>query len=441
MSDFGTALRDLAREAEPAAVDPGDLWTRGRRRVRRRRSAAGGVVVVLALLAGLGGLLVPTPAVVMPAGSRHAPAVPKNVFRPPSWLAGTASAGPIGPLAVVGGMGRDGGNGLFGISATNGVYRALDVPGRTNDQDPVALAPDGRHLAYWITGPTSGKPYRSEVYPDVTGGFAVYDTVTGKIDRHLVPSEHGLGGLGLAWLDDHTLVLEYGPRTSPSETVGVKSYVWRVGSGDAVQHEFGTGLPTEVMLNGDGTLLARTGKDQAFAQLRTVPDSRVLVEARPDLELPAGSYTTVSRSGDHVIALRQSADGSSDDTLVSGTVGAGQRVAAWTPVTGLTYAQPLGWVDADTALLLGNADRGDRYASLYAVDLPAGTVRRLGTAEGGEWTPGITVAPGLLAAPMVHGDRPPATDPRWRHGLLLVVSVGAVLGLALAALRLRRQRA
>lgn len=444
MSDLGTALRELAREPASETVDPTALWRQGRRRVRRRRLAAGGLVVGLALLAGLGGLLVPAPSVVMPAGSGHGPAVPQNVFTPSRWLAGTSSAGPIGPLAVVGGMGRNGGNGLFGISASTGVYRALDLPGRADDEGQVALSPDGRHLAYWVTGPTSGTPYLAEGVQHVTGGFAVYDTVSGAVDRHLVDSVHGVGGTGLGWLDDDTLVVEYGQQVSTTGIHAIRSYVWRVGTPDAVPHDFRTGEPTEVMRNRDGTLLSRAGADGRFAQLRTVGDARVVAKAGPDLVLPAGSYVTVSRSGDHVLAVLYPDQAlSKDNPLVIGTVGAGERVTALRTLPRPSYVTPvslLGWIDRDNALVLANATGGDRYASLYAVNALSGSVRRLGTAEGAQWAPGIMIAPELLSSPMVHGNKPPKIDPRWhRVDLAIGVLVVGLIGVLVIG-RLRRRR-
>jgi hypothetical protein len=40
---------------------------------------------------------------------------------------------------------------VVGISATSGEYEFLDLPGADLEHGDVVLAPDGHHLAYWLT--------------------------------------------------------------------------------------------------------------------------------------------------------------------------------------------------------------------------------------------------------------------------------------------------
>ena len=48
---------------------------------------------------------------------------------------------------------------------------------------PLALSPDGRYVAYWTTGSTTGEPLLLDGSAQPSGGAAVYDTVTGAVSR------------------------------------------------------------------------------------------------------------------------------------------------------------------------------------------------------------------------------------------------------------------
>ena len=159
-------LADLA-EAAPSPTAGGDLWGRGRALGRRRTAVTvGSALACLVLLVSTGfswASLAPPQWAPATGGELE---FPDRFFEPSPWLDGTDEAGPIGPLvAVIPAKRRDWStttNGVVGVSATTGEYRFLDLAGaRTNPREPtdVELSPQGGHVAYWITGKTSGQPH------------------------------------------------------------------------------------------------------------------------------------------------------------------------------------------------------------------------------------------------------------------------------------------
>lgn len=207
MTTLHERLADLAEHAPSGAPAP-DLWDRGRRAARRQRLGTVAIVavVILAVVAlGTADWLRSRPAL---APANGAPALPDRIWAPSRWLPGTDDAGELGQLAAVkfaergGWTGSD--EGVVGISATTGEYRFLDLPDRSSDA--VALAPDGRHVAYWYTGETRQSP-NSGSGPVV--GVAVYDTTTGDVVHQPVETDHGLWVEDLLWADADRLVFHY----------------------------------------------------------------------------------------------------------------------------------------------------------------------------------------------------------------------------------------
>lgn len=440
MNDLGGALRELAREAAaPPATDPHALWAKGRSRVRRRRLLAVGAIAALAVVVGVGTLAVaPTTTVVVPAAAPHAYAVPKNVWHAKDWFAGTADTGPPGIVAVLGGVGRDGGNGAFVVSARTGTYRLLDLPGQADpggtSDVATALSPDGRHIAYWLTGRPGGIPFPDEHGGDLPIGVGVYDTVDGSVERFLPPTEHGIKAAGLAWLDAETLMVTFGERTGGSSANRIKSYSWTLGDVDrpVVRDDASLMLWETIPNRGGGLLQPLHGNRYGVLQ----PDGSVSDESSVTLPAArAASYQEVARSSTYAVA-RVHQDEGNEETWVGriGTHGVVDRMA---PVTGLGTSRVMGWLAEDRVLVVGDASSGDEYASLYALDLRTLKPTRLGTAEGGWWAPGLSFASDLLDAPMVHGQRPPQVNPRW---LDAAGAAGAVLLVAFAIRFVRRRR-
>lgn len=206
-------LARLAEQATPAADAPygRDLWERGRRYQRRRRAGTAVIAGVAAVLVlGIGTVnwqRGAEPPVIAPAGAPVG--LPSKVYKPSPWLPGT-DGHPLGQLVAVlpdqrgGWLGAE--SGLVGISATTGEYRFLDLPDRARDD--IALAPDGRHVAYWTTGRTTGSPNTADGQLDTIAGVAVYDTTTGEVARHAIETEHGLMDGVLVWIDADTLAID-----------------------------------------------------------------------------------------------------------------------------------------------------------------------------------------------------------------------------------------
>jgi hypothetical protein len=449
MSDLGTALRELARETEPAEVDAGDLWQRGRRRVRRQRVVLGSAAVVLAVLTGFVALAAPSRTVVMPAVAPHAPAVPENVYLPDPHLAGTAEEGPLGRLAVLGSAERAYGDSsfspsAFGVSASTGTYRFLDLPGQVLGT-PVALSPDGRHLAYWTSGPTTGTPYDDEVpsgSPAHTGGFAIYDTEDGSVARAPLASEHGLSETIPFWVDSTTVAFEVWQKTTRTAARKVNTYLW-TGSGTPRVTTRNVRDVSALQRNRDGSLLAPrpSGDYDAVTVVpdgfRHTPGDRVVFA--DTVEAGRSGYDAVSRSGRLVAAVPYDLGDTSRPLMVGRLDGAGV-VARLIRIVPVWTVSLLGWRDARTVLVAGIESGSD--AALYTADLRSGDLRRIGKVDPGLLASDnhLVVASDLVAAPLVHGRRPP-TPPDRPWSWLALAGGGCAAGVGLAAWLWRRRRA
>ncbi|MFE6648098.1 SigE family RNA polymerase sigma factor [Nocardioides sp. NPDC057772] len=218
-------LEDLAHEAPTGGAPPGQLWRRGRRIARTRRVGTIAIAAFACLvLIALGSVTWQQRAVEPPAAETETKThVPARIYRPSPYLPGTDDKGPPGVLIATIKTERKGwadrGCGLVGVSAATGDYRFLDLldahPEHLGD---AALSPDGRHVAYWITGSVPDPlPERPKVpsstalsdYPPIVG-YAVYDTVAGKAERLVQSTQHGLDGRALVWFDPTHLGVEIG---------------------------------------------------------------------------------------------------------------------------------------------------------------------------------------------------------------------------------------
>jgi hypothetical protein len=424
MSDLGTALRELARGTEPVDVDAGDLWAHGRARVRRRHAAVlAAVVVVLFLGAGIAAAG-PEPHLLSPAASPRSPGIPERVEDPPGWL----PTGNVGPLSVLGLGLRHGQERLFGINAATGRYRFLDAGDRVPGS-PVALSPDGRRVAYWS---------ESNGVPAV---LTVLDTVHG--------TKNGLGGGArtkagldpgpLTWLDDKTVLLEFGQRRKKGSSIVVPADSRQT---ETFQPE-GVG-PTTLVLDPHSTVWSRSRDGRLLVPLSTpdtgsgVPVSfigydRSLNGAGTEFDLPPGGYSSVSRSGDTVVAVGYTG-GQGHVGLLAGTVPALGGVTPLHDVGDLRLGTLLGWHSDHTVLVTGWQHAPQGRASLFEVDLTTGTVRRVGDA-GDDVDVLVAVASDLLEKPFVAAHPPHGLDPT-----LVRSAVGGVLALAVAGLLWWRRR-
>ncbi|CAN5276765.1 hypothetical protein BH09ACT12_BH09ACT12_37670 [soil metagenome] len=215
MTTLTDRLNGLADDA-PGGADPADeaLWTRGKRLQRRRQAVTASLVAVLVLAIGSITFLVgdsrPDPVPV--ADSPTALPLPDAIYEVSEWTPGTDETGPIGPLVAVTGGYRHLSTwgkatvGVAGVSAAGG-YAYLDIedPAGIDPADErIALSPDGRFLAYLVTGPTTDEPYTEYGEPAV--GLGLYDTVTGETRRSDISTPHGLSVDALTWVGDSVLM-------------------------------------------------------------------------------------------------------------------------------------------------------------------------------------------------------------------------------------------
>ena len=190
--------------------DPG-LWDRGRRYRRRRRAGtlavAAAAVVLLALLGGTTWHRAAPP--LQPATGPVG--LPDRVWEPSPWLPAADRPGQL-RRPDHGGAGAWTGihGGLVGISATTGEYAFLDLPDAAPDgADAPTLSPDGRHVAYWLTGGTTGTPNTGS--GPVTGPRRLRHR-DGRHHPALDPHPHGLSADFLSWVDADTLAFSAGQR-------------------------------------------------------------------------------------------------------------------------------------------------------------------------------------------------------------------------------------
>ncbi|HET8560945.1 MAG TPA: hypothetical protein VFL69_10535 [Marmoricola sp.] len=430
-------LADLAEEAPPRLEADLDLWQQGRA-LRRRRTAlnATATVVALVALAGLVGLVLPAgrPGVAPASGQVGMPEV---FYKPSPWLPGTDDEGPLGQLVAVQVAARKGwfsaSEGVVGVSAATGEYRFLDLPGLT--QDPtgqVALSPDGRHVAYWATGPISGTPDTEDTDgARPPAGVAIYDTATGDVQRALVPTRHGLTAYSLTWLDDEHVVMAFGQYLGAhGERAGM----------------MGRGRARLLTLGRHGSSRVAPGADVGFATLAgnghgmlvvndyarrfgvvEVRHPRVVVAHRlsepvlDDLVLdPTGSRVAGIYPGPHP----ERTSGNSHRPLLVGAVGGGRMVRLHQVPRYRFTGRVVGWVDPQH--VLARAHRPPSYDPRFeSVDVRSGQVRTVTVLRSNNW--GIELAGDLLGAPPVAGHRPPSPwDPRAKAflGLLCVLALG-----------------
>lgn len=427
MTTLHDRLADLADDAPPGGPAP-DLWDRGRRIARQRR--VGTAVIVCAVVLGLVaiGTLDWRRSAPEPAPTNGSVGLPDRVFDPSPWLPTTSRPG---QLVAIDGAERGSWTGmdltLVGISATTGEYAFLDLPDADGGTGRAELAPDGRHIAYWLTGETTGTP-NSDSGP-ITG-VAVYDTETGEVTRHWISTAHGLSPDFLAWADADTVVYSAGQI---------------VGGDDASGMDQASSWPGAVLAWSLGSQPRPVpGVDDEWESLEGAAHGRILVST-----VDSGSTLVdlAGRSGARRFHL-PGADGSAFGLHVVALDASGERVAyvrsnslpmlagpvgALRPVPGTRGSRKtygiLDWLDSDTvAVLRSEGDLGIGQAGIYRMSVSTGEAHAMvrSVTEDASWQ----FATDLLAAPSVHAKQPPSPlDPRkavgW--GALVVLLGGAVL--------------
>ena len=214
-SELKDRLTDLA-DHTPSGTPPPDLWSRGVRRRRWDQAATAAMVVVLVLVIGAGGLAWRADRAVEPAAPQGRATFPDHFYAPSPWL--HTFSRPPGPLVAILPAEQKSllhtHQGVVGITARGNDYGFLELPSSalapSGFEIGLAVSPGGYRVAFWVTGPTTGRA-NTEMSGGVTvTGVGTYDTVTGQTRVHQVPSVHGLQPSLLTWTDDSTLVFGYG---------------------------------------------------------------------------------------------------------------------------------------------------------------------------------------------------------------------------------------
>ena len=452
------ALHDFAEQADDHAAAVGatpsahDLWQWGRR--ARRQRVAASVVVVAGVVALLGAVVPivgdqlrtsPVPA----SYDEDALAVPDRLWTPSTFAPTADEDHPPGPLAVVGSTERRDGifvtttPAWFGVSAVDQTYRWLDLPGMSSEHPAeLSLSPDGRRLAYFVSGDPAGSFEQSDVV-----GYAVYDVTTGEVVRRKVATDHGLSidTGGLVWTaDSSTLVATYAqwrrrPNTSDFELVEA----WVPGESEALVLKEPRAETFDSLGPGpDGTVVAWRSRNftrLARISVRTGESEETRVRRGPGISVPGPPL--FNPAGDRIAfrddrAMRGNSWIAALHTVevgADGSVGQARELApGWMP------GRLLGWTD-DRTLLARGARRLPRKGPVDRIiryDVVAGTAsigielppRKAGLGE-------IAVAADLLLQPLAEGQEPERLmDFTWAR----VLAAGSVIGAGLLVLRRRR---
>lgn len=444
MSTLHDRLADLAQEAPTPAAAPGaptGLWERGRRyrRVRRAGTLAvlGAAVVVLALLGSITWQRAAPP--VQPAGGPVG--LPDRVWNPSPWLPSTDRPGQLVAMATAEeGSWTGTRTGVAGISATTGEYTFVDLPDAALDvaQDPV-LAPDGRHVAYWVSGETTGTPL-SRSGP-VTG-VAICDLESGRVDKHWIRTAHGVRPDFLTWADETTVVWSAGQidggddASLEDQSTGRFGVVESWSLGGRPSPVPGAQPGAELLNAAHGRILVDTGSSRPGRQYRLLDLHHPAATRHLGVPESAGStnglpFVSLDQSGRRMALVPGSR---TPGKVKAGPVG-DLRVV---PNTRGTFGVA-DWPDADTIVTLRRVrDHSLTNAGLYRVSIPTGRSTRLVSFPRLSFGGGWQFATDLLDAPSVHADRPPRPlDPRWVTGAAVATVLAAVAGLVLWRRRVR----
>ncbi|MEP9365377.1 hypothetical protein ABLE68_20590 [Nocardioides sp. CN2-186] len=430
MTTLHDRLADLAGEAPAAVPDPG-LWDRGRRYHRRRRA---GTVVIAAAAA----VLLATIATVdwqrsapTPVPAEGPAGLPNRMWAPGPWLPSTETPGQLVAITSADRGSWTGSHaGTVGVSATSGDYAFVDLPDADLEYADVDLAPDGRHVAYWLTGPTTGTPNTAD---GPIAGVAVYDLVTGEVTRHWIDTAHGLRPDFLTWADAATVVFSAGQIVGGDDASDMDRSssrfgtvtAWRLGAAPVAV----PGVPAGASLMG-----AAHGRILMNHRLVALDESeRARRISYPAVSGAFGSmhFIGLGPSGDEIAAVFGNrspndvmAGPAADLRVVSGTHGSFGVVDWLDPDAIVTLQRIGGWRTGKTALVKHSLTGGETQE---LVRFPTDSL-------GGGWQ----FATDLLSSPSVDAERPASPmDPRLAAGLAAAVCLAAAAGLLIWRRRVR----
>ncbi|MFC6153180.1 hypothetical protein [Nocardioides yefusunii] len=205
-------LADPVEVPEPGFVDASTAWTRGRRWGRRRRAVAGASAALCVVVVGAVAWAVPAslPSVeeAAPASRSDATAqIPGRLWDTPSRAGGIGWGVPAVAAQEAPRWGWFGSDPGVAVRTGDGRQGFVEAPDHAGG---VTVSPDGRKIAYWITGETSGTPNTEGGQSMVVTGIAVRDVHDGTLLTHDFGTEHGLSTRTLYFADDALLVADAG---------------------------------------------------------------------------------------------------------------------------------------------------------------------------------------------------------------------------------------
>lgn len=419
-------LRELADEA-PGPLSPVGLWQEGRRRHRSRVvTVACAVAAVVALTGGAwyGDWHSGKPDPAAPPATHSGPMrIPDRFYQPSPWLPSTDKPGRLVAILpdieqhhVFGGPTQ----GVVGVAAGSQRYSFLDLPDAA-PEPAVALAPDGLHLAYSVTGPTSHTPELA----DPETGVAILDLVSGKVELHHVPSELGLNTVELAWAGRHLLM--YANR----------GLVTRDGS----HHYPGTVVDFEVGRAAGATLGVRDIPDvgdtlAAPGVIASTSDTRRLRIWDPE----SGRHSVIRLSRDLGFGGAMSRDLGSVAAIVGhrspGPLAVGRvvhgRATLYRVPGGGSFHDPLAWSDSRHVIVY-RASRSED--DLVRIDVDTGAVDRLAQTH----VQAELAQDAAYAADVEHAVAPPQPWNRRKLAVLLPIVIILVAGGSWLVVRGRRR--
>jgi hypothetical protein len=450
-TDLHDRLADLAAYTSSASP-PADLWARGVRRHRTTQVGRAVLVAVLVALIGVGGWTWQSARPVEPSDTHGSPQLPDTFYYDVSpWT--HAFDGPPGPLVTVLPAQQKSllrtTSGLIGVTGSSGTYGFLDLPADAaldaNLDAAFALSPNGRRLAFWLTGTPSGSPNTVQLNGLTLTGVATYDTVTGRVQEHRFETVHGISPSLLLWSDDSTLLVGYSQMLSgdDSEDSGAAHYagarVWDVASARL------TKIPADAL-----PAFAGNWSSRATRGIVVSPESRARSWSILDPDrMSSRSFRTdraanlVVPSPDHTRVVAVPGDTMGAPLLVADIppTGAGPRAEAHFHVVpaGRTWFRPLAWVDRNHVAALAReiahyAD-GSPYVAggVELVDIRTGAIRPLVTGYGANGTNSSDpwVANDYFGAPVVHASPPPSPPNlrAWTIGLLVAAGIALLIGI------------
>lgn len=419
-------LEELARDAPTGGAPPGQLWRRGRRIARTRRLGTVAIAAVACLLLiALGSVTWQQRAVEVPPAddAETGSYLPSRFHRPSPYLPGTDSVGPMGTLIATYAVPRKGWfgstDGLVGVSATTGAYAFVDLPHAADGYlFESAIAPDGRHVAYWTTGKVPN-PVR-EREGDTINGFAVYDAVTGEVVSRKASTERGIGNGGFIWFDPTHLGVEYGQMQDCCGSADRRTIVFDLDADEVID------LSTDINLDNAGT--------NGVGSVITTSGETVVVGVDGSTTSAKVPHTGPRINGSQSVAMTTDAkrvaaifdDGVPGQISLKGIddEGYGDQIPG-------TFSGVVAWVDDAHLAALKHHGDGPTF-DLVSVDVRGGSTDVL--SRGVDM---FSVAVDLLGSPVRDQPPPPHSRSPWIPTIAAVVTILA----AASAIRAWRRRA